>query len=75
MVTVGLFNIAHTINARQTKINGILYNDGFLMLSEIKNMPEGKGSIPPLSKPLPAFESPLKDSYTNSSSLLKENTK
>ena len=40
-----------------------------------KNMPEGKGSIPPLSKPLPAFESPLKDSYTNSSSLLKENTK
>lgn len=30
---------------------------------------------PPLVKPIPAFESPLKDSYFNSSALKKENTK
>lgn len=28
-----------------------------------------------LSKPSPAFDSPLKDSYNNSSALTKENTK
>ena len=29
----------------------------------------------PLTKPIPAFESPLKDSYANSSALHKEKTK
>lgn len=37
--------------------------------TEIKNVAQ------PLTKPSPAFDSPLKDSYTNSSALMKENTK
>ena len=37
--------------------------------TEIKNIAQ------PLTKPSPAFESPLKDSYNNSSALMKETTK
>lgn len=40
-----------------------------------KKEPEIKSNDQPLVKPLPAYESPLKDSYNNSSSLSKENTK
>jgi hypothetical protein len=39
-----------------------------------KKEPEAKSVATPLTKP-PAFESPLKDSYNNSSALSKENTK
>lgn len=40
-----------------------------------KKETEIKSVSQPLSKPSPAFDSPLKDSYNNSSALTKENTK